>query len=217
METFVALCGILAVLLVGIVSPGPSFVLVARTAIASSRRAGIASALGMAFGAMVLALLALAGLHALLQKMPAAYLALKVGGGLYLLYLALRIWQGAALPLRIADAPQPADARLRRHFWIAALTMLGNPKAAVQYGVIFAALLPAAPSAGLLIALPPSVFALELGWYLVVALALSSSQPRQRYLRAKAVIDRTTAIVLALLGIKLMLAPEWSAVLPDAS
>src|SRR5882672_2098621 len=183
METAAALLGILAVLLIGVVSPGPSFVLVARTAIAASRRAGIASAAGMAFGAMLLAILALAGLHALLQQLPVAYLGLKVAGGLYLLYLAFNIWKSAASPLHIADAPQRSTGRLRRHFWIAAATMLSNPKAAVQYGIIFAALLPSAPSASLMVALPPSVFLLELGWYLVVALALSSTQPRRKYLR----------------------------------
>lgn len=42
---------ILAVLFIGGISPGPSFVLVARTAIGNSRAAGMASALGMAAGA----------------------------------------------------------------------------------------------------------------------------------------------------------------------
>jgi threonine/homoserine/homoserine lactone efflux protein len=55
-----------------------------------------------------------------------------------------------------------------------------------------------------------------LGSIAVVALALSSAQPRSRYLRAKTAIDRTTAAVLGLLGIKLVLAPEWSALLSDA-
>ena len=78
-------------------------------------------------------------------------------------------------------------------------------RAAVVYGVIFAALLPATPSAALSLALPPSVFVLEGSWYVLVALALSSARPRQTYLQAKTAIDRATGAVLGLLGIKLLL------------
>ncbi|OIQ76168.1 threonine efflux protein [mine drainage metagenome] len=83
MHTLLSLIGILAVLAIGVVSPGPSFVMVARTAVAVSRRAAIASAFGMASGAAVLCVAALLGLHALLSQIPELYLALKVGGGGY--------------------------------------------------------------------------------------------------------------------------------------
>lgn len=41
MSAYLVLFSILGALAVGVVSPGPSFVLVARTAIAGSRRAGV--------------------------------------------------------------------------------------------------------------------------------------------------------------------------------
>ncbi|OIQ76167.1 hypothetical protein GALL_421560 [mine drainage metagenome] len=69
--------------------------------------------------------------------------------------------------------------------------MLSNPKAAVQYGVIFAAMLPQSPSQALTLLLPPAVFLLEVSWYLFVAVGLSSTRPRDAYLKAKAAIDRT--------------------------
>lgn len=212
METVMSLMGILAVLLVGVISPGPSFLLVARTAVGVSRAAGVASALGMAIGAMVLALLALLGLHALLIKLPLVYLGLKVVGGLYLLYLGLQIWRGARAPLAV-DATSAAGTADRtgqwlRHFLLGAGTMLGNPKAIVQYGVIFAALLPASPSLALSLTLPPAVLLLEGGWYLLVALALSAAGPRQRYLRAKTTLDRLSGAVLALLGVRLLLSDK---------
>jgi len=47
MEPVTVLAGLLGVLLVGSISPGPSFVLVARTAVARSRRDGVAAALGI--------------------------------------------------------------------------------------------------------------------------------------------------------------------------
>lgn len=65
-----ALLGILGALAVGVVSPGPSFVLIARTAVASSRADGIAAAFGMGGGGFVFAIAALLGLHGVLLAVP---------------------------------------------------------------------------------------------------------------------------------------------------
>jgi len=208
METTLALIPILAILAVGVISPGPSFILVARTAVAVSRTAAVSSALGMASGAIVLAVAALLGLNALLHQIPTAYLVLKIFGGIYLLYIAYKTWRGAAIPVRIAGDNNAIPNSLPRHFWLAAITMLSNPKAAVQYGVIFAAMLPQSPSLALTVALPLSVFVLEASWYLIVALALSAPKPRDTYIKAKTAIDRTVGAVLGLLGVKLLLSSK---------
>jgi threonine/homoserine/homoserine lactone efflux protein len=82
--------------------------------------------------------------------------------------------------------------------------MVSNPKAAVQYGVIFASMLPQSPTASLTVALPIAVFLLEALWYIVVALALSAPATRTAYLRTKLAVDRIAGAVLAALGIKLL-------------
>lgn len=206
METFLVLASIIVVLAVGVVSPGPSFILVARTAVAFSRTAAVASAFGMATGATALCLVALLGLHAILTQVPTAYIALKLVGGAYLLYLALKTWRAADKPLALQNDASSSSRNVARHFLLAAGTMVSNPKAAVQYGVIFAAILPPTPSPALMTALPPSVFLLEASWYLVVAIALSASKPKAVYLKAKGNLDRVAGAVLALLGCRLMLA-----------
>ncbi|MEO7885550.1 MAG: LysE family transporter, partial [Polaromonas sp.] len=88
-------------LMAGAVSPGPSFVQVARIAVSRSRADGLAAALGMGLGALVFAALALAGLQALLAALPGVYMALKVIGGLYLMWIAFHIWRGARHPLEM--------------------------------------------------------------------------------------------------------------------
>jgi threonine/homoserine/homoserine lactone efflux protein len=205
METTLALIPILAVLVVGIISPGPSFILVARTAVAVSRPAAIASAFGMAAGASLLATVALLGLNTAFRQIPGAYVTLKIIGGTYLLYLAYQTWRGAGRP--VVDERQAVAPRggLVRHFGLALGTMVSNPKAAVQYGVIFAAMLPRSPSTAVTVALPIAVFALEASWYILVALALSAPATRSVYLRAKLAVDRVAGAVLAALGIKLLL------------
>jgi drug/metabolite transporter (DMT)-like permease len=106
MEPIVSLVALLGALALGAMSPGPSFVLVARTAIARSRSDGLAAAVGMGIGGVIFAVLVVLGLHAVLSNVPRLYLGLKVAGGIYLLYLGIRIWRGAREP------PRPQARRL---------------------------------------------------------------------------------------------------------
>lgn len=203
MQDLTAFLGIAAALALGAASPGPSFVLVARTAAATSRAAGLASALGMGVGGLLFAVAALAGLQALLLSVPSLYLLMKLAGGLYLAYLGIRIWRGAgqALPSEAAGA----GAAGTPPFLLALATQLSNPKAAVVYASVFAAFLPAQTSLAFNLSLAATVFAVETGWYSLVALLLSSPAPRSAYLRGKAWVDRAAGGVMVALGLKLAL------------
>jgi threonine/homoserine/homoserine lactone efflux protein len=203
MENLPALIGILAALTVGVVSPGPSFVMVARTAVCTSRREGIAAALGMGAGGVVFAVAALLGLHALLLAVPSLYLALKLMGGLYLAYLGWRIWASAAQPLMIVDLAERPATRTTRALALGFTTQISNPKTAIVYASVFAAFLPGAQSLAFDVTLVVLVFVVEAGWYALVALALASERPRSVYLRCKVWVDRLAGGVMIGLGLKL--------------
>lgn len=196
---------ILLALLAGVVSPGPSFVQVARIAVSRSRADGLAAAVGMGLGALVFAMLALAGLQALLAALPGVYMALKIVGGLYLMWMAFNIWRGAKQPLEMGAASDGASQQtVWKSFRLGLVTQLSNPKIVVVYSSVFAALLPAQfplPAALLVLA---GVLIMETGWYAVVALVLSSTVPRAAYLRSKALVDRVAAGAMGLLGLRLV-------------
>ena len=161
MSAPVALLGILGALLVGAVSPGPSFVLVSRIAVKSSRADGLAAALGMGVGGAIFAILALLGLVTILLQVEWLYLTLRVLGGLYLVYLGFRIWQGASKKLDVSNAGMTSTFSAARSFVAGLVTQISNPKTAIVYASIFAALLPPSAPTWLLLSLPPLVFALE--------------------------------------------------------
>ena len=96
MHSVAAVAAILAALTIGAMSPGPSFVLVARTSIGLSRRDGLAAAVGMGIGGVCFSGVALVGLYTLLEAVTWLYMGLKIAGGLYLVYIASKIWRGAA-------------------------------------------------------------------------------------------------------------------------
>jgi len=199
----IIIASILGALAVGVVSPGPSFVLVARISVAISRRDGVAAAIGMGVGGVIFASLALLGLQAVLISLPWLYTAVRLLGGMYLLYLAVMLWRGAGEPIALPDAGAPAAAA-GRSFWLGLSTQLSNPKTTMVYASVFAALLPADFPLWLFAVLPPLVFLLEAGWYAIVAVAFSTARPRAAYLRAKGWIDRLAGAVIGALGLRLL-------------
>jgi threonine/homoserine/homoserine lactone efflux protein len=201
---FGILLAILGALLIGAISPGPSFVMVLRTSIALSRADGLAAAIGMGLGGTLFGTAALLGLTALFAQVDWLYMVFKLAGGAYLIYLAIRIWRGAHEPLAIPQTAAFKPNSLRRSFSMALMTQLSNPKTAVAYASIFAALLPPHVPAWMILILPPLIFLIETSWSAVVTFVFSSERPRAAYVQAKTAIDRVTGLVIGGLGMRLI-------------
>ena len=205
MSNTAAIASILLALLIGAMSPGPSFVLVVRNAIGLSRRNGIATALGMGLGGMLFSAAALAGLYSLLTTVPVLYIAFKIVGGAYLIYIASKIWRSARAPMTMENPETHRPRGFFHSFGVGVGTQLSNPKTAIFYSSIFASLLPAHPSFWSYVMLPPLIFIIEAGWYTLVALCFSTQRPRGLYLRSKVMIDRLAAGAMVALGLHLIL------------
>ena len=203
MSEVMSLVSIVAALIIGTMSPGPSFVVVARIAVAKSRAHGMSAALGMGMGGMLFAALALLGLQGLLMAVPSVYVTLKVVGGIYLCYLGFRIYLSARNPLEIKLQPDDSTENLFRSFALGLVTQVSNPKTAIVYASVFATFLPGTISPTLGLAIMVSVFFIETGWYAIVAMSLAANKPRKIYLTYKAWIDKTAGLVLGALGAKL--------------
>jgi len=203
MSATLAILAIAAAIAIGAASPGPSFVMVVRTAVAKSRADGLAAALGMGVGGVIFCALALFGMRAVFAQAEWLYIAFKLAGGCYLISLAWRIWRSADQPLAQGNAAV-AEGRLFRSFLLGLGTQLSNPKTLVFYGSVFALLPADLPLWGDLV-LPPIILAIETGWYTLVALAFSLPRPRAIYLQWKGRIDRLAGAVMAALGVKLIL------------
>ena len=203
MDIFAIYFAISTAILLGAMSPGPSFIVVARTAVAGSRGRGVLAALGMGFGGGFFALAALLGLQLILLAVPSIYRALQLLGALYLLFLAYKLWRAAPHPLDLSVGTQPRRSALQA-FLLGLVTQLSNPKTAIVYASVFSAALPQHTSWLLIALLVPTIFAIEFGWYSLVALAFSSGRARHSYVRGKSWIDRLAAGAMGLLGVKIL-------------
>ncbi len=136
-----SLMAIAAVLIMGVISPGPSFIFVARNAVARSRLHGMVTALGTGAGAAIFSIMAMLGLQKVLTAVPELFIGLKVAGGLYLLWLGYKIFRGSAQPMDFSASGMAGNRSLLKTFRDGLYTQLSNPKTALVFASIFTALL----------------------------------------------------------------------------
>ena len=90
-------------------TPGPDMTLFISRALTQGRAAGLVAMFGAYCGIVVHTTLAAFGLSALLAASPKAFLAVKIAGALYLVWLAIQaLRQGSALTLERQDRPRQA-------------------------------------------------------------------------------------------------------------
>ncbi|MCV6595102.1 MAG: LysE family translocator [Silicimonas sp.] len=186
-------------LLAAIASPGPALLFLVRTTMAKGRAAGVAAAFGLGLMAALWTGAALLGLDALFTLFPWAYLAVKIVGATYLIWVAVQVWRSAHEPVHEGSATAQS-----KFFRQGMLINLGNPKSVLFAAAVIAVIFPAD--------LSPTAKAIIFGNHLAIewliqptlAVLLSTEAVRRRYLGAKFITDRIAAGVLGALGLRLL-------------
>ena len=120
---------------VAVATPGPGIIAIVARALGSGFRSTIPASLGILVGDLCLMTLSAFGLALVAQALGHLFLAVKIAGGLYLLWLGYKYWTA---PVEEAGEIVPQSAG--RGFLAYLGLTLGNPKAIV----FFVALLPLA-------------------------------------------------------------------------
>lgn len=197
-----------------LLSPGPDFFLVARTALASNWRIASGACLGIALANGVFIVAAFAG-TALLAPGSALFVALQLAGCGYLLYLgALFIRHAGATPLQQTPGRQGAGqtASAARLWWRAAVmgfvSGILNPKNALFYASLAAMLTGPYASAGWKAFYGAWMFAMVLLWDLLVATLIGNQAVLRRFARALPWLERISGALLIALALG-VLAALW--------
>ena len=113
-------------------SPGPSNLYVMARSMSSGFRGGVAAACGLAAGSLVYVLATALGLAAIFKHAPDAYLAVKLMGACYLLYLGYRYFRptGSDNAEGYTGRPNKSGASI---FLQSILVELSNPKTALFF------------------------------------------------------------------------------------
>lgn len=130
-DLHIVLAFTLACVVISVV-PGPDMAFIMANGIARGRAAGVVAAAGMSTGIIGHTVAAALGLGAVLQAAPIALDAVRIGGAVFLVYLAISTLRSAE------DVATAAPARfggrsLRRTYAMATLVNLSNPKVVLFY------------------------------------------------------------------------------------
>lgn len=185
-------------------SPGPGMLYVASRTLAGGRGEGMASTLGTGIGGFVHVLGGALGVSVLLATSATAFTVLKLVGGVYLIWLGIRIFRGAALA--VPEASATGSNRALREGIVVEAT---NPKTAA----FFLAFLPqfVDPAVGSVAMQFVVLGAISVGLNTAVdaVVVLAAMRVRRAVLAAPRVMRRVqqgSGAILVALGLSLLLA-----------
>lgn len=191
-----------ATLSLAILSPGPGVIAISQGTFAHGRRNAMPYGWGLAIGASVWCLFALLGLTVIFRLMPWTLTLMRLAGGLYLLWIAAKMWRHAADPM-----PDGASAKGRPGLFSGMVLNLSNPKPALFYSAVLLSIFPAALSIADRGTIYLTALSVELLFYTALACLMALPWLRDRYLATKFWIDRGAGLAIALLGMSLVLNP----------
>ena len=186
------------VLFAAVLSPGPALLVAVQTTLASGRRAGIATGAGLACVAALWTLAALLGVDAVFSAFPWAYATAKIVGAAYLLWIAVKMWRGAGEPVAVRTQ------RVRGGFSRGVLVNLLNPKSMLFAGAVLVVVFPPGLGPVDMTVVVVNHLAVELLFYSALAMTLGSRRIAAQYLRVQSRVDRTAAVVVGALGLRLL-------------
>ena len=184
-----------------IVNPGQDTALTIRNTLSGGRRAGLATAAGVAAGQACWTVATSAGIAALLVASEPVFRAVKVAGAAYLVYLGAQALRDAfRRRSRLCARREARGLRGAVAFRRGLLSNLGNPKMAV----FFTSLLPQfGASFGVVLALGLVFSAMTLVWLSGYAVAVARAGALVRRPAFRRVVDAVTGVVLVAFGIRL--------------
>lgn len=110
-------------------TPGPSMLYVLSRSVGQSRAAGLASALGLGLGGVLLAMATALGLAAVFHKTSGAIDVLRYAGSLYLIYLGVQmIWEARASANSEFKVHEVRKRSFMTIIWQGVLVEFLNPK-----------------------------------------------------------------------------------------
>jgi threonine/homoserine/homoserine lactone efflux protein len=189
---------------VAVVTPGPNFFNTAQLAASCSRRHGVVASAGVATGTIIWGLAGGLGIKSLFTAAPMLYLAFKIIGGCYLIYLGLKLFKRSVPAAGQAVLPDEPRRSLFSAWRFGLLGNLSNPKAALFVATAFASTMPPSPSPALLTLAIITMATLSFSWYACVALVFSSERMGNLYSRSRKWLDRFAGSCYLLFGAHLV-------------
>jgi RhtB (resistance to homoserine/threonine) family protein len=199
---------IISVTMLCMLSPGPDMVLVMRNTLASGRRSGFYTSLGVLSGNFVHIAYCALGVGVLVAHSVVAYSALKFAGAAYLIFLGITGIRNAkkvetrAQNNDALNAKENAPARARSSFFQGFLNNLLNPKGALFYLGVFTQVITPRTAPARAVALVATMVLTSAAFWFVFVATLHLPPVRTLLARSRQTLERAFGVVLVLLGLR---------------
>ncbi len=195
-----------------LVTPGPDFFLVTQIAVSHSRKDALMTVLGVTMGVAIWAIVALLGLHVLVEKFSWIQTILFAGGAMYLTYLGILLIKSGYKQIKtpkqamaemldnpleegVVDIDLPSKNSTRWHLFLKGLfTNLSNPKSLIYFGSVFVIFVGDHISNVMRVEIFSLVVIETFLWFCVVILLFSMPKLKAMYQRAGGYIDGIAGI-----------------------
>jgi threonine/homoserine/homoserine lactone efflux protein len=177
----------------GATSPGPSLIVVIRNTLLGGRMRGIACAIGHGLGFGIYCIVAVFSLVLMIESIPTLFVVMQFIAAMLLLWMAHSLFRSQA-EVEISE-----NVKLKgfsEGFLIAFL----NPKIAIFLLAVLSSVLEQGMNLETKIALGLLGFTIDTGWYLIIAITLSSDVMIDRMQAQRQNLNRITGTVMILLA-----------------
>lgn len=203
MSTLAIIGTVALVHLLGVLSPGPDFLVVAKNSLTHSRKAGVYTALGVAAGIGVHILYSVLGLAWIISKSIFLFNLIKYLGAAYLIYLGFKaLFSKSKMEIKV----EKSQTTSKSVFFTGFMTNVLNPKVTLFFLGLFALVITPETSnfvmgvASLLMIVNTAI------WFTIVALFLSHSKIQSAADKFYTAVSKTFGVLMISLGIKVALA-----------
>lgn len=164
---------LLAVCVLGAMSPGPSLGVIIQIAVRQGRSQGVIASVGHGLGVGFYALLTALGLSVLITESPTLFLLVKVLGALFLLYLGFVTLKKNGQ--KAGASQQPSSPVSTNSFVIGFLTAALNPKLLIFFLALFSQFVRNEAQLLEKLLMAATVMVVDIVWYMLVSLLVSNA------------------------------------------
>jgi len=191
--------------LLGVMSPGPDFVMISKNSFIYSRKVGIYSSMGLALGILVHVTYSLVGIGFIISKSILLFSALKFLGAGYLIYIGYKSLK--AKPQQITSQAKNAGNEMKNLAAVKMgfLTNVLNPKATLFFFALFTQVINQTTPKIIQVGYGLEMSLMTFAWFSFVAIVLSHKSIKERFGSIQHYLEKAFGAILIALGIKVAL------------
>lgn len=192
-----------------LLSPGPDFVLIVKSAIKNDSKDAMGVALGITIANAVYISLCLIGIGSILAASVLLMIVLKIIGGLFLIYLAVQALQArkssySQLDIKESISTNVTNTTFLKEFVAGFISGIFNPKNLLFYLSLFTVVLTPEVSFAFKLSLGIWMTIVVLVWDTSIIFLLSTRKVRQKFTQAAYYIDKITGALLGIIGVTIV-------------